>query len=161
MNRWPAWLDLENIFIRSKFSYQMVPGVITAVSRFMDNLATSWLFAKAIPTVITAVTRFADEFMDNLAVGLRHSVLAHKKTPKPVPVGNKVTYCLGRMLDGIANFLNRTILRKHPITTDFEYIFDVGRKEMGRDVRLLARTMSFGLLLLCIGLYITCWYLLN
>lgn len=137
VNRWPAWLDLEQIFIRSRISYVYVPAVITGV------------------------TRFADELVDGLAVGLRRTLLAHQKTPKPVPVGTRLTYTLGRGLDAVAAFLNRTVLRRRPIKTDFVYAFDVGRREVGQEGRFIARSVSFGLLLLCVGLYLTCWYLLQ
>jgi len=64
-------------------------------------------------------------------------------------------------LDGVAALLNKTILRRRPIQTNFEYVFDAGRKEMRRERTLIRRSMSFGLLLLCVGLYLTCWYLLQ
>ena len=41
VNRWPAWLDLENIFIRSAFTQKYLGGAITAVCRFLDRLV-SW-----------------------------------------------------------------------------------------------------------------------
>jgi hydrogenase-4 component B len=161
VNLWPAWLDMENILFRSKFSYEMVPGVITKVSRFLDNLATSKFVTVYLAAVITAVTRVADEITDGAALLIRHSVLAHKKKRQPVPVGNRFTYALGRFLDGVAAVLNKTILRRRPIQTSFEYVFDAGRREMNRESKLIFRSMSFGLLLLCVGLYLTCWYLLQ
>ena len=136
VNRWPAWLDFESIFIRST------------------------LFSKAIPGVITAITRFFDELVDGIALGLRHSLLAHRKTPKPVPVGTRFTYTVGTFLDKCAALLNKTVLRRHPITTDFIYVFDVSRREISQETRRITRSVSFGLLLLLIGLYLTTAYLL-
>jgi len=161
VNLWPAWLDMENILFRSRFSYVTVPGVITKVSRFMDNLATSKFVTVVLAGIVTGVTRAADEITDGAALLVRKTVLAHKKKKQPVPVGNRFTYTLGRSLDGVAALLNKTILRRRPIQTNFEYVFDAGRKEMRRERTLIRRSMSFGLLLLCVGLYLTCWYLLQ
>ena len=43
---------------------------------------------------------------------------------------------------------------------DFEYVFDASWKEFIAGTHLITRSVSFGLLLLCIGLYITCAYLM-
>ena len=161
VNRWPAWLDLENIFIRSRFTTVYLGGAVTAVCRFLDGLATSKLFYTIIPTVITGITRAFDEAVDSLAVLIGNTLLAKQKTPRLAPVGTRLTYGLGRTLDTIAAFLNRTVLKRHPLTTDFEYRLDVDRREVSNGIRMLRRSVSFGLLLLCIGLFITCWYLLK
>ena len=185
VNRWPAWLDIENLLIRSDFTQKYICGTITAVSRFLDGLATSKLFARWIPAVITAVTRFLDdlatsklfyvwipnlitgitrvldEAVDHLAVLIGDTVLSKRKTSSLPPVGTRITYYLGRGLNACARLLNRTVLRRHPMATDFEYRLDVDRKEVGHTIGLLTRSLSFGLLLMGIGLVITCWYLLR
>lgn len=161
VNRWPSWLDIENIVIRSRFTTVYLGGAVTAVCRFLDGLATSKLFYTIIPAIITGITRVCDEAMDCVAVFISNTLLAKRKTPKLAPVGTRWTYGLGRALDAVAAFLNRTILRRRPITTDFEYRLDVGRREASNGIRMLVRSVSFGLLLLCIGLFITCWYLLK
>ena len=161
VNRWPAWLDLENIFIRSDFTQKYVCGCITAVSRFLDHLATSKFFYVIVPAIITAVTRCLDELMDSVAVLLSGTVLSKKKTPHLPPVGTRVTYYLGCALNAVARFLNRTVLRRHPLHTDFEYRLDVDKHEAGQTLGMLTRSVSFGLLLMSVGLFITCWYLLK
>jgi len=161
VNRWPAWLDIENIFIRSEFTQKYICGAITAVSRFLDGLATSKLFYVWVPALITGITRVLDEGADRLAVLLSDTVLSKKETPRLPPVGTRITYYLGRGLDAVARFLNRTILRRHPIPADYEYRLDVDKRELGSGIRMLSRSMSFGLLLMGVGLVITCWYLLR
>ena len=185
VNRWPAWLDIENLLIRSSFTQKYICGAVTAVSRFLDGMATSKLFYVWIPAVITAITRFLnnlatskffyvwipavitgvtrvfDEAADHAAVLIGNTVLSKKKTPRLPPVGTRVTYFVGRGLDAIARFFNRTVLRRKPLATDFEYRLDVDRKEARHTVGMLTRSLSFGLLLMGIGLVITCWYLLR
>ena len=185
VNRWPAWLDIENLLIRSDFTQKYICGLVAAVSRFLDGLATSKLFYVWIPTVITAITRFLDnlatskffyvwipafltgvtrvfdEAIDHTAVLISSTILSKNKTPKLPPVGTRGTYLLGRSLDTIASFLNRTILRRRPMATDFEYRLDVDRKEAKHSIGMLTRSLSFGLLLMGIGLVISFWYLLR
>lgn len=160
VNRWPAWLDFEQIFIRSNLFYKAIPGVITAVTRFFDGLVSSTFVYKVIPGAITAITRCFDELIDGTAILLRHSVLRHRMTPAPVPVGTRFTYTAGVFLNNCATLLNKRVLRNHPITTDFVYLFDASRKEINKETRRITRSLSFSLLLLCIGLYLTTAYLL-
>jgi len=72
-----------------------------------------------------------------------------------------VGYTLGRALNALARLLNRTILHRHPMRTDFEYVLDASFREISGGIRSMSVSISFGLLLLCIGLYVTCLYLLQ
>lgn len=184
VNRWPAWLDIENLLIRSDFTQKYICGSITAVSRFLDglatsklfyvwipagvtwvtrqldNLATSKLFYAWIPTAITAVTRALDECLDRLAV-LIGRVFGRKRARSLPTVGTRTSYALGRGMNAVARALNKTVLRRHPLHTDFEYRLDAGKKELDDDLSLLTHSVSFGLLLLALGLVAICWYLLS
>ena len=62
---------------------------------------------------------------------------------------------------GLRGLLNRTILHRHPMRTDFEYVLDASFREVSSGIRSMSVSISFGLLLLCIGLYVTCLYLLQ
>jgi hypothetical protein len=48
-----------------------------------------------------------------------------------------------------------------PMRTDFEYVLDASFREVSSGIRSMSVSISFGLLLLCIGLYVTCLYLLQ
>ena len=74
---------------------------------------------------------------------------------------NAVYRPLGRALNALARLLNRTILHRHPMRTDFEYVLDASFREVSSGIRSMSVSISFGLLLLCIGLYVTCLYLLQ
>lgn len=135
VNRWPRWLDLEDSLYR--------PVLLTI-----------------LPQALTLVVRFVAELPENLAIFLRDTVLSKRKTRKPVPVGNRFTYVCGRGMDGLAAALNATLLRRRPMRTDFEFVFDASWKELTAGTNRITRSVSFGLLLLCIGLYIACMYLM-
>ena len=136
VNRWNEKLDLENAVYR--------PLLLTL-----------------LPQVLTLVFRFIAELPENLVMASRATIFRMRKTRKPVPVGNRFTYTLGRALNALARLLNRTILHRHPMHTDFEYVLDASFREVSSGIRSMSVSISFGLLLLCIGLYVTCLYLLQ
>ena len=136
VNRWNEKLDLENAVYR--------PLLLTL-----------------LPQVLTLVFRFIAELPENLVMASRATIFRMRKTRKPVPVGNRFTYTLGRALNALARLLNRTILHRHPMRTDFEYVLDASFREISGGIRSMSVSISFGLLLLCIGLYVTCLYLLQ
>lgn len=136
VNRWNEKLDLENAVYR--------PLLLTL-----------------LPQALTLVFRFIAELPENIVMASRATIFRMRQTRKPVPVGNRFTYTLGRALNALARLLNRTILHRHPMRTDFEYVLDASFREVSSGIRSMSVSISFGLLLLCIGLYVTCLYLLQ
>ena len=72
-----------------------------------------------------------------------------------------MTWALGQVMNFFARLLNRTIMHHHPVRTDFEYVLDASWKELTEGMKTLTVSVSFGLLLMCVGLYLTCLYLLK
>ncbi|MBR4443428.1 MAG: hypothetical protein IKS52_09190, partial [Clostridia bacterium] len=64
------------------------------------------------------------------------------------------------LFDGAAAVLNRTVCRRRPITASFVYVFAAGWQEMNANLRRITVSVSFGLLLLSVGLFIAFVYLL-
>ena len=159
VNRWPAWLDLENALYRPVL-LKLLPNVLGAITGFIAHIPESFAVMKLIPGMITAAVRFLCELPENLVLLSRGSVFRKRQTRKPVPVGNRFTYACGRAMNGLAAALNATLLRRHPMRTDFEFVFDASWREFSAGTRRITGSISFGLLLLCIGLYLTCIYLL-
>ena len=86
----------------------------------------------------------------------------HRPEPKrPVAVGSRFTNWLGTILNACARFLNRTVLRKRPIRADFVAVLAASRDEMNDVWRRVTRSVSFGLLLLCLCMYVIFAYLLS
>ena len=135
VDRWPARLDLEN-----------------SVYRPLLTLLT---------VLATGVTRLVAELPERVIVLLRGNVFRKLQARKPVPVGNRFTYKLGRMMDSVTATLNSTFLQQHPLRTDFEYVLDAAWQAVTSGLRRFTASVSFGLLLLCIGLFLTCVYLLR
>ena len=136
-DRWPAKLDLEEGFYRP------------LLLRWLPN-----------PLVI-ALTRALDELTDSIVIALRHTLLGQTKKHGPVPVGTHLTYALGTVLNAIVALLNHTFYHRRPIKTDFTVALAAGLDELRSSGRLISGSMSFGLLLLCIGMYLTFAYLMT
>ena len=135
VDRWPARLDLENSVYRPLLALMTV--------------------------LATGMTRFVAELPERIIVLMRGNVFRKLQTRKPVPVGNRFTYKLGRMMNSITATLNSTFLQQHPLRTDFEYVLDAAWQAVASGLRRFTASVSFGLLLLCIGLFLTCVYLLR
>ncbi|MBE5804313.1 MAG: sodium:proton antiporter [Clostridiales bacterium] len=160
VNRWPAWLDLENLVYRPVVT-QLLPNVLGAVTAFIARIPESFAMLKVIPSLIVGAVRFLAELPENIVLLLQGSVFQKRKKRRPVPVGNRFTYGFGTALNGLAAALNATFLRNRPMRTDFEYVLDASWRELTQGTHRITASMSFGLLLMCIGLFITCMYLLR
>ena len=76
-------------------------------------------------------------------------------------MGTPVTWAMGRVMNAVARLLNATLLRRKPLRTDFEVLLAASWHELKEDTRTLTVSVSFGLLLLCLGLLVTCLYLMQ
>ncbi len=160
VNRWPAWLDLENGVYRP-ILLDFLPNVLGAVTKFIAHIPESFAMVKIIPNLIVGAVRFICELPENIVLLLRKTAFRKRQKHLPVPVGNRFTYTCGRALNGLAAALNATFLRNRPMRTDFEYVLDASWREVTQGTHRITASMSFGLLLMCIGLFITCMYLLR
>ena len=160
VNRWPAWLDLENAVYRP-ILLDFLPGVLGAITKFIASIPESFAVVKIIPGLIVGAVRFLCELPENIILLLRKTAFRKRQKRRPVPVGNRFTYGCGKALNGLATALNATFLRSKPMRTDFEYVLDASWRELTQGTHRITATMSFGLLLMCIGLFITCMYLLQ
>ena len=135
VDRWPARLDLENSV------YRPLLALLTVLA--------------------TGVTRLVAELPERIIVLMRGNAFRKLQARKPVPVGNRFTYKVGCMMNSVTAALNNTFLQQHPLRTDFEYVLDAAWQAVASGLRRFTASVSFGLLLLCIGLFLTCVYLLR
>ncbi|MBR3502933.1 MAG: NADH dehydrogenase [Clostridia bacterium] len=177
VNRWPARLDLEELLYRPLLE-RMLPAVLGSVCYALDHLADwatallgrvgtlaaramdSLFNAKALNAVGTFFARIMDEGVDTLALGLWHMLFSRPRRREAATVGNRFTYTMGRLFDQAALLLNRTVRRKRPIKTSFVAVFAAGWEDLRANMRRISWSVSFGLLLMCVGLYIVFAYLL-
>ncbi len=158
VNLWPAKLDLEDSVYRP-----VIDGVLNFCGKvfgFAAHIPDSKFTLTFLPRATTALVRGLAELPERIVLFLRKAVFAPRHEHQKPPVGNRVTYTLGRAMNGISSLLNRLFHREVPFRTDFEYVLDASWSELSKSTRLLTVSVSFGLLLMVAGLLITILYLL-
>ena len=134
INRLPAWLDLENVVYRPVL-LQILPFAFDMICRFLDSL------------------------VDTLVVILRKTIYRDEKLPHELAEGTPLTHLCACIAFGFQKLGNLTIHRKNPRTQDYEHRLALFQEEWAENSTMISRSMSFGLLLFCVGLILTVAYL--
>ena len=134
VNRWYRYFDLEDYFYRP-------------------------VLLKAIPFTFGVICRVLDSLVDSMVVFLRKTIYRDSKLPQELPEGTPFTHMSACIAQLIQNICNRTFLRKHPRKVDYDHKFAMFHEEWFENTMMIGRSMSFGLLLFCIGLLVMIGYL--
>lgn len=126
----------------------------------LERLVYIPVVCKAFPFLFGVIFRVLDQLPDGMIALLRRTVYQDSKQRVWDKIGTPFTYILGVVFDEIAHMLNKTLLRKHPIRKSFVNGIAVARKEGAMTIHIVIRSLSFGLMLFCIGLCITLIYLM-
>lgn len=132
---WPRWLDLEE-------------GVYRPV------------LLRALPAMCGVLCRVMDCFVDTLVVALRRTIYRDSPLPYKRPEGNLFTESLGRVLNTCQGVANRTWRKDAPVVRDYVHLAAVKEEEIRETNYIIRRSLSFGLMLVCIGLALTLVYLI-
>ncbi|MDD6050979.1 MAG: proton-conducting transporter membrane subunit, partial [Clostridiales bacterium] len=159
VNRWPAKLDLEDALYRPLING--VLGFFGKVLGFVAHIPDSAFTLGFLPRAVTTLIRGVAELPERIVYLLRSTVFSASKAHHKPPVGNRFTYLLGTAMNAVSKLLNRVFHRAQPFRTDFEYVLDASWSELRKSTGLATVSVSFGLLLLCVGLYVTFLYLLK
>ncbi len=135
LDRWPSWMDLEELIYRP-------------------------LLLQLLPLVCGLVCRVLDSLVDALVVVLRKTVYRDSPLPHELEEGSFFTLLAGRFLNRLRDLGNRTWSRKRPVQRDYVHELAVRREERRENRMVIERSMSFALMLLCIGLTLTLFYLI-
>lgn len=135
VNRLPQWFDLENLLYRP-------------------------LLTRVLPFVLAFLCRIFDKITDGIILLIQRTLLREVRAKEPLPYGNKMTHCIGVFLDGVVKMLNHTIRRRRPIRVSLEKRTAQKYEEFITTTRLFEKSVSYGLLMFCIGLFVTLLYLL-
>ena len=134
VNRWYRYFDLENYFYRP-------------------------LLLKALPFIFGVICRVLDSFMDTVVVFLRKTIYKDSKLPQELPEGTPLTHMSACVAEFFQNIVNKTFRKKHPKKVDYDHKFAMFHEEWFENSAMISRSMSFGLLLFCIGLLVMIGYL--
>jgi len=157
VNRWPEFLDLEEKIYRPlilKLLPGLFGGICSLLDRFMDVLAG------ILPKIGAGVAGVMDILTDALVVLLRKTLYRDARYQGELEEGNTVTHVIGISLNLLEELLNKTIWRHHEHRKDLEHWLVLKYAAFKENIALIGRSLSFGLVLFCLGLCATLVYLL-
>ena len=108
---------------------------------------------------VCAVSWAVSSLPELCVAAFRRGLLAVRAWRVPMPGGNRLTFAAGEFLNVIVFLLNRSVLKRHPSSIDFSCVLAAGNEELNRSVKRLKRSLSFSLLLFCVGLFALLTYL--
>ncbi len=157
LNRWPAAADLENCLYRPVL-LKIVPGICgffcTIMDRIVDTL-TGYLIR--IGSICAGVL---DVSTDGIVVFLRKTIYKDSPEPKELEEGNGITHAIGIFLNKVVGVFNKTIWKHRPHKQGFIHRTALFYSSLKENAAMIGRTLSYGLILFCIGLCATLIYLL-
>lgn len=134
VNRWNSYLDLEDRLYRP-------------------------LLLQVLPFLCGMVCRVLDSLVDTVVVLLRKTVYRDSRLPQELPEGTAFTHMCACIASTFQQIGNLTYRRKRPAHVDYDHKFAMIHEEWAENSTMIARSMSFGLLLFCIGLILMIAYL--
>lgn len=135
VNRWWKYLDLEDYFYRPVL-LNIIPAIAGTVCLVMDRL------------------------VDGTVVLLRKTIYKDSPRQTELDEGNEVTHGIGAILNKLQCFLNHTLWRSHPKDTDYEHRMAMKFSSLKENTGFIGRSLSYGLILFCLGLCAVLIYLL-
>jgi len=157
VDRWPEALDLEERIYRPLL-LKLLPGVLGWICGVMDRIVD--VCTGALIRLGGVIAGCLDVLVDGMVVVMRKTVYRDSWDHGELEEGNAVTYGIGLFLNTLEGLLNRTIWRNHKRNRDFEHWFAVKYAAFKESTTVIGRTLSFGLVLFCLGLCVTLIYLL-
>ncbi len=135
VNLWPQWLDLEELVYRP-------------------------LLLKVFPLFLGVVCRIFDSAADGFAAVLRRTIYRNSPIYHERTEGNVFTEILGKVLNLIQKIGNHTWKKKNTSHIDYVHLAALKNEEFKENNLIIRRSLSFGLLLFCVGLSLTLLYLI-
>jgi len=135
VNRWWKYFDLEDYIYRP-------------------------VLLKFLPTVCAAICLVIDRLVDGIVVVLRKTIYKDSLIHKEMDEGNTVTYALGSLFNKGTTVLNKTVWRSMPRMTDYRHRFALKYASFKENFGFIERSLSYGLILFCLGLCAVLIYLL-
>lgn len=135
VNRWWKYLDLEDYFYRP-------------------------VLLKFIPAVAGTFCLVMDRLVDGTVVLLRKTIYKDSPYQPELDEGNVITHGIGAILNKVQCFLNHTVWRNAPKSKDYEHHMAMNYSSFKENWGFIGRSLSYGLILFCLGLCAVLIYLL-
>ena len=157
VNRWPDWIDLEERIYRPLL-LKILPGILGFLCSILDNI---WdVTVKILRGAGALVAGILDIVVDEVVVLLRKTFYRDSYEKGEPEEGNAFTHAIGTFLNSLERLLNKTIWKDHEHKMDLEHWFALKYLVFKENATVIGRTLSYGLVLFCMGLCATLIYLL-
>lgn len=130
----PAWLDLEKYVYRDIF-YRFFAFLLGIIARILDSI------------------------VDSIVVFLRKTVYKDRPIPYTLPEGNRMTHLLGKGMENVYR-IYCAARKKEYRAKRYEHKLALRSMDLFENMRIIERSLSFGLFMFCVGLGLTMIYLL-
>ena len=157
LNRWPRLIDLEDYFYRPVLLV-ILPAICGGICGILDKLTDT--LAKSLLKAGTVAAGLLDTVTDAFVVLLRKTVYRDYTKMGELKEGNELTHLLGGIANIVNRILNRTFRRNRPKEANYKHKLALGYSGLRETFFMITRSLSYGLILFCIGLCITLIYLL-
>ena len=135
VNRWWKYLDLEDYFYRP-------------------------ILLRFIPAVAGTLCLVMDRLVDGIVVLLRKTLYKDSPRQTELDEGNELTHGIGAFLNKVQCVLNHTLLSGNPKQKDYEHRVAMRFASFKENIGFIGRSLSYGLILFCLGLCAVLIYLL-
>lgn len=116
--------------------------------------------AKGVFVIAKSVLMLLDKIVDALMLLLRRTILRPVCEQRNISLGEAVSNPIGHVGNVFRRLWNATFGRKHPKQGDCVETVNRARENVASSVRLVSRSLSYGLMAFCIGLIILLVYIL-
>ncbi|MCD8380598.1 MAG: complex I subunit 5 family protein [Lachnospiraceae bacterium] len=150
------WIDLENTIYRPLL-LQILPSVFGFICGILDRLLD--VTVSVALKISAVVCMAANNLVDSVVVLLRRTLFKESPAWSELKEGNALTHLAGSIWNRIGDVLDVVFQREQP-HKDHEHEIASGYRSMQEAILLISRSLSFGLLLFCLGLLLTVLYVL-
>jgi len=157
VNRWPDWLDLEEGLYRP-LVLKILPGIFGGICSLLDKMMDT--VTVILPKVGAGIAGVLDILTDGVVVLLRKTIYRDASYHGELEEGNALTHVIGVTLNLLEELLNKTVWRHHEHRKDLEHWLVLKTAAFKENATIIGRSLSFGLVLFCLGLCATLIYLL-
>ena len=157
VNRWPQWIDLEEKLYRPLL-LKILPGIFGFLCSILDNALD--VLVKVLKGTGALLAGILDILVDGTVVLLRNTFYRDSYDWGELEEGNALTHVIGVFLNGLEQLLNKTIWKDHEHKKDLEHWFVLRYAAFKENATVIGRSLSYGLVLFCMGLCATLIYLL-
>jgi len=157
VNRWPEKLDLEEVLYRPVL-LKVLPAICGGICSIFDRITD--VLVRILIGVGSFFAGFLDVITDGFVVFLRKTIYRDSPRVAELEEGNEMTHALGSFLNAVEAIFNRFIWKEHPHKMDFEHWFALKYASFKENASFIGRSLSYGLILFCLGLCATLIYML-